>query len=197
MQTRKPPIAAIDWLSSVPGQAGEASLERHFSVGELASLWDLSEQTIRRMFAGEPRCNRVGAHRKSVQAGLHNDENSRKHGATGTLQVTQHWLKLETSTNRRVPFLNYLRTRRSQTVLPVSTPSEKASNYLRFGCPNGGLRGGVLSPPKYHSQASLCAIARTGCFFQSEKNSLMSFCSKGCSTVAVTMQVRSFSSPSV
>jgi len=54
MQTRKPSIAAIDWLSNVPGQAGEASLERHFSVGELASLWDLSEQTIRRMFAGEP-----------------------------------------------------------------------------------------------------------------------------------------------
>ena len=54
MQTRKPPIVAIDGSSSIPGQAGEASLERHFSVVELASLWDLSEQTIRRMFAGEP-----------------------------------------------------------------------------------------------------------------------------------------------
>jgi len=54
MQARKPPpTAESDWLSSVPG-TGEASLERHFSVGELASLWDLSEQTIRRMFAGEP-----------------------------------------------------------------------------------------------------------------------------------------------
>jgi len=54
MQVRKPPTTESDWLSSSPGQIGEASLERHFSVGELASLWDLSEQTIRRMFAGEP-----------------------------------------------------------------------------------------------------------------------------------------------
>ena len=55
MQARKPPTPTeSDWLSSVRGQIGEASLERHFSVGELASLWDLSEQTIRRMFAGEP-----------------------------------------------------------------------------------------------------------------------------------------------
>ena len=53
MQTRKP-TAEQDWLSGVPGQTGETSLERHFSVAELASLWDLSEQTIRRMFAGEP-----------------------------------------------------------------------------------------------------------------------------------------------
>ena len=53
MHTRKPPTTESDWLSGVPGPIGEASLERHFSVGELASLWDLSEQTIR-MFAGEP-----------------------------------------------------------------------------------------------------------------------------------------------
>ena len=54
MQARKPPTTESNWLSSVPEQIGEASLERHFSVGELASLWALSEQTIRRMFAGEP-----------------------------------------------------------------------------------------------------------------------------------------------
>jgi hypothetical protein len=54
MHARKPPTTESDWLSTVPGQIGEASLERHFSVGELASLWDLSEQTIRRMFTGEP-----------------------------------------------------------------------------------------------------------------------------------------------
>lgn len=53
MHTRKPPTTESDWLSGVPGPIGEAWLERHFSVGELASLWDLSEQTIR-MFAGEP-----------------------------------------------------------------------------------------------------------------------------------------------
>jgi hypothetical protein len=54
MHARKPPSSAPDGLNSVSGQNGEASLERHFSVGELAGLWDLSEQTIRRMFAGEP-----------------------------------------------------------------------------------------------------------------------------------------------
>jgi hypothetical protein len=54
MHARKPPVSEPDWRDSVPGQIGEASLERHFSVGELANLWDLSEQTIRRMFAGEP-----------------------------------------------------------------------------------------------------------------------------------------------
>ena len=54
MQARKPSKSEADWWGSAPGQIGEASLERHFSVGELANLWDLSEQTIRRMFAGEP-----------------------------------------------------------------------------------------------------------------------------------------------
>jgi hypothetical protein len=30
------------------------AFEKHFTVQELASLWNLSEMTIRRMFAGEP-----------------------------------------------------------------------------------------------------------------------------------------------
>lgn len=30
------------------------AFEKHFSVQELAALWNLSEMTIRRMFAGEP-----------------------------------------------------------------------------------------------------------------------------------------------
>lgn len=33
---------------------GPIAFERHYSVRELAVLWDLSERTIRRMFAGEP-----------------------------------------------------------------------------------------------------------------------------------------------
>src|ERR1035441_7980577 len=73
---------------------------------------------------------------------------------------------------------------------------EKPPSYLRFGRPKGGLPSGVLPPPKYHSEPCLCAIVSTGCCFQSEKNSLMSFCSKRCSKVAVTMQVRRVSSPS-
>lgn len=30
------------------------ALERHYSVAELAGLWELSERTIRRIFTGEP-----------------------------------------------------------------------------------------------------------------------------------------------
>jgi hypothetical protein len=55
MYARKGPTSEPDWLHGIPvEQSEEESLERHFSVGELASLWDLSEQTIRRMFANEP-----------------------------------------------------------------------------------------------------------------------------------------------
>ena len=32
----------------------DLGVERHYSVGELAKLWSLSEKTIRRMFENEP-----------------------------------------------------------------------------------------------------------------------------------------------
>jgi hypothetical protein len=32
----------------------DPGVERHYSVGELAKLWSLSEKTIRRMFENEP-----------------------------------------------------------------------------------------------------------------------------------------------
>jgi hypothetical protein len=32
----------------------DPALERHYSVTEVAKLWGLSENTIRRMFTGEP-----------------------------------------------------------------------------------------------------------------------------------------------
>lgn len=35
--------------------------ERHYSVKELASLWNLSDRTIRRMFVGEPGVVEWGA----------------------------------------------------------------------------------------------------------------------------------------
>jgi transcriptional regulator GlxA family with amidase domain len=34
--------------------AGSRLFEHHFSLAELAELWSLSENTIRRMFEGEP-----------------------------------------------------------------------------------------------------------------------------------------------
>ena len=83
MQARKPPTTESDWLSSVRGQIGEASLERHFSVGELASLWDLSEQTIRRMFAGEPGVIEWG----------HGESRFKRGYITGPLPIAQHKLR--------------------------------------------------------------------------------------------------------
>jgi hypothetical protein len=35
MNARKPPAADYNWPSSLPEPPGHASLERHFSVGEL------------------------------------------------------------------------------------------------------------------------------------------------------------------
>jgi hypothetical protein len=48
---------------SHPGQADEAifiqatssaTLERHFSVSEISEIWNLSKDTVRRMFQNEP-----------------------------------------------------------------------------------------------------------------------------------------------
>ncbi|HEY6182877.1 MAG TPA: hypothetical protein VIW67_11555 [Terriglobales bacterium] len=39
---------------------GELSTERHYSVAELAKVWKLSENTIRRMFENEPGVLRWG-----------------------------------------------------------------------------------------------------------------------------------------
>lgn len=36
-------------------------VEKHYSVSELATIWKLSENTIRRMFEGEPGVIRWGA----------------------------------------------------------------------------------------------------------------------------------------
>lgn len=37
------------------------STEKHYSIGELAALWALSEKTIRRMFENEPGVLRWGS----------------------------------------------------------------------------------------------------------------------------------------
>jgi hypothetical protein len=55
MQGKKPSVSESNFSISSPGQdSQEASFEKHFSVAELAELWSLSEQTIRRIFSGEP-----------------------------------------------------------------------------------------------------------------------------------------------
>lgn len=40
----------------------KACEERHYSVNELAVLWNLSKQTIRRLFLDEPDVIRIGEH---------------------------------------------------------------------------------------------------------------------------------------
>ena len=44
-----------DVLSSV-----DMAVERHFSIQELAALWNLSEKTIRRLFENEPGVVEIG-----------------------------------------------------------------------------------------------------------------------------------------
>jgi hypothetical protein len=55
MQGKKPSASEsnLSFNSSQPFPA-EAPFEKHFSVCELAEVWALSEQTIRRIFSGEP-----------------------------------------------------------------------------------------------------------------------------------------------
>jgi len=45
----KPPIP-----SEESGAITELSLQRHYSISEIAELWGLDEKTVRRLFASEP-----------------------------------------------------------------------------------------------------------------------------------------------
>lgn len=47
VKTTKKPTKAIP-------EMGNVSVEKHYSVSELAQMWRLSEKTIRRMFEDEP-----------------------------------------------------------------------------------------------------------------------------------------------
>jgi hypothetical protein len=51
---RKPPAATAEHQREFAHSQPDLSLERHYSVAELAGLWSLSENTIRRMFEVEP-----------------------------------------------------------------------------------------------------------------------------------------------
>ena len=42
-------------------ESAQISVEKHYSVSELATIWKLSENTIRRMFEHEPGVIRWGA----------------------------------------------------------------------------------------------------------------------------------------
>lgn len=47
-----PPFASNVQIPHRPDPA--SAFEKHYSVKELATLWNLSDRTIRRMFVGEP-----------------------------------------------------------------------------------------------------------------------------------------------
>lgn len=51
---RKKPQAASSGPTPGLDETQEISIEKHYSVSELAKLWKLSETTIRRMFETEP-----------------------------------------------------------------------------------------------------------------------------------------------
>ena len=63
---KRPPISlgrppALNSPQPAHGPALTTVFERHYSVKELASLWNLSDRTIRRMFVGEPGVVEWGA----------------------------------------------------------------------------------------------------------------------------------------
>jgi MarR-like DNA-binding transcriptional regulator SgrR of sgrS sRNA len=54
MKLAKKPAHSTFVLSERTNTVGEISAEKHYSVLELAELWNLSENTIRRIFENEP-----------------------------------------------------------------------------------------------------------------------------------------------
>jgi len=53
--SQKAPIAIHeDMVPERPPEPEDLCAERHYSVAELAELWNLSQKTIRRMFENEP-----------------------------------------------------------------------------------------------------------------------------------------------
>lgn len=48
------------------------AIERHYSVPEVASLWSISEKTVRRLFDGEHGVLRWGSNESSRKRGYHN-----------------------------------------------------------------------------------------------------------------------------
>jgi hypothetical protein len=54
MKLAKKPAHSTFALSEHTNTVGEISAEKHYSVLELAALWNLSENTIRRIFENEP-----------------------------------------------------------------------------------------------------------------------------------------------
>ena len=54
-------------MSTAPRQLGStAAVERHYSVQEIAELWQVSADTVRRRFAGEPGVLAIGRGRRSL-----------------------------------------------------------------------------------------------------------------------------------
>jgi hypothetical protein len=54
MKLAKKPVHSTVEASNKTNTASGVCAERHYSVLELAELWNLSENTIRRMFENEP-----------------------------------------------------------------------------------------------------------------------------------------------
>jgi predicted transcriptional regulator len=46
-----------------------AALEKHYTVAEVAGLWGLSEDTIRRLFRDDPAVLKIGAGEKRYKRG--------------------------------------------------------------------------------------------------------------------------------
>ena len=57
--------AKLGMIEGAPG-ASEFAVERHFTVQEIAELWQVSADTVRRTFAGEPGVLTIGRGRRAL-----------------------------------------------------------------------------------------------------------------------------------
>jgi len=51
--------------SASPPQAGSVSVERHYTVAEIAAMWSLSKDAVRRIFQNEPGVLVLGGHSRA------------------------------------------------------------------------------------------------------------------------------------
>ncbi len=58
-------LTALSFMAEIES----ACQEKHYFVGELAALWNLSKQTIRRLFQDEPGVVRIGETRARRKRG--------------------------------------------------------------------------------------------------------------------------------
>lgn len=61
-----------DQVTQQPGQPTPLAFERHYSVREIAEMWNVSGDTVRRIFRGQPGSDRDWSQRDTLRAFVQN-----------------------------------------------------------------------------------------------------------------------------